>query len=128
MIYGTGIDILSVERMDRAWLRHGLRLAKRLLAPQEVSQFEAIANPHKSRWLAKRWAAKEALAKATGLGLRTPVSWEAMAISHTSDGKPEWHFSGILAEWMKHRNIRAHLSLSDEREWVVAHVILEQLK
>ena len=70
---------------------------------------------------------KRSLAKATGLGIRAPVSWEAMAITHNRDGKPEWRFSGSLAEWMAQRNIRAHISLSDEREWVVAHVILEQL-
>ncbi|MES2206407.1 MAG: holo-ACP synthase [Pseudomonadota bacterium] len=127
MIYGTGIDILDVKRMDRAWKKHGLRLARRFLASQELPQFESIEERHKSRWLAKRWAAKEALAKATGLGIRAPVSWESMTITHNKDGKPEWMFSGRLAEWMTQRNIKAHVSLSDEREWVVAHVILEQL-
>ena len=66
MIYGTGIDILNVKRMDRAWIRHGFRLAKRFLAPQELPQFENIEERNKSRWLAKRWAAKEAWLKPQG--------------------------------------------------------------
>ena len=123
MIYGIGTDIVAVERLQSMWQRHGERALERLLAPQEIAEF-GQAND-KGRFLAKRFAAKEALGKALGTGISTPAVLPAMAVTHDALGKPGFAFSGELAALLAERGLRAHLSISDESEYAVAYVILE---
>lgn len=124
MIHGIGTDIVAVARLRGMWERHGERALEKLLAPQEGKAFAAAAD--KGRFLAKRFAAKEAFAKAFGTGVRPPVLLPAIAIIHDPLGRPSFEFSGQLAEAVKNRGLRAHLSISDEAEYAVAYVILEQ--
>ena len=77
----------------------------------------------KGRFLAKRFAAKEAFAKAFGTGVRPPVLLPAIAVTHDELGKPVFVFNGALATAAQH--LTAHLSISDEAEYAVAYVILE---
>jgi holo-[acyl-carrier protein] synthase len=126
MIYGIGIDLLHIERMQRAYTRHSIRFVERILSSVEQEDWQRILPHQQSRWLAKRWAAKEALAKATGLGMRDPVTWQNMSIRHTEQGQPIWQFHHQLAEWIDEKKLIAHLSLSDERDTVIAYVILEK--
>ena len=125
MIYGIGIDLLKISRIAEAYQRHGNRFVERILSPQEQVEWHTVASHRQSRWLGKRWAAKEALAKATGLGMRLPVTWQSMSITHTVAGQPTWHFHEDLAEWMHARHLAAHLTLSDEQDFLIAQVILE---
>lgn len=122
MIHGIGTDIVAVARLRGMWERHGERALDKLLAPQERAEFALAAD--KGRFLAKRFAAKEAFAKAFGTGVRPPVLLPAIAIAHDELGKPVFEFCGQLAEAAK--NLTAHLSISDEAEYAVAYVILEQ--
>ncbi|TNC99431.1 MAG: holo-acyl-carrier protein synthase [Gallionellaceae bacterium] len=124
MIFGIGTDIISVARIETAIQRHGDAFAKRILSSQEIMEFPSHAHP--ARFLAKRFAAKEAFAKATGQGLRHPVSLQRIAVSHDALGKPVFVFDELLAEHLiKLGVMRHHLSLSDEKESAVAFVILE---
>jgi holo-[acyl-carrier protein] synthase len=124
MIYGIGTDLVMIERMELSLTRFGEHFADRLLAPSEHGNFFASRNP--ARFLSKRFAAKEALAKAAGTGLRHPVSLRSIAIVHTSLGQPEFRFSAELDAWLKARGIhRTHLSISDEQHYALAYVILE---
>lgn len=123
MIYGIGTDIVAVERLQEMWQRHGQRALERLLAPQEIADFAQAAD--KGRFLAKRFAAKEALGKALGTGISAPVVLPAMAVTHDALGKPIFAFSGELAALIAERGLRAHLSISDESAYAVAYVILE---
>ena len=123
MIYGIGTDIVAVERLQSMWQRHGERALERLLAPQEIAEFGQASD--KGRFLAKRFAAKEALGKALGTGISAPAVLPAMAVTHDALGKPEFAFSGELAALLAERGLRAHLSISDESEYAVAYVILE---
>lgn len=123
MIYGIGTDIVAVERLQSMWQRHGERALERLLAPQEVADFGQASD--KGRFLAKRFAAKEALGKALGTGISAPAVLPAMAVTHDALGKPGFAFSGELAALLAERGLRAHLSISDESEYAVAYVILE---
>jgi len=76
--------------------------------------------------LMKRFAAKEALAKASGSGLRHPVSMTQMTVTHDQLGKPSFIFATELAAYLGHAGVtRHHLSISDERDVAVAFVILE---
>lgn len=121
MIHGIGTDIVAVARLRSMWERHGERALDKLLAPQERDDFERAAD--KGRFLAKRFAAKEAFAKAFGTGVRPPALLPAIAVTHDELGKPAFAFDGPLAEAVQ--NLKAHLSISDEAEYAVAYVILE---
>lgn len=124
MIVGIGTDIVAVERLRRLWDRHGQRAAERLLAVDEFPDLERATD--KGRFLAKRFAAKEAFAKAYGTGVRPPVTLTAIAVGHDELGKPVLRFNGSLA--LATANLRPHLSLSDEAEFAVAFVVLEQAR
>ncbi len=124
MIFGIGTDIVAVARMKKLWLDHGDRALEKLLAPGERAACHAAPEP--ARFLAKRFAAKEALGKACGTGIRTPVLLPNIEITHDAAGKPMFSFLPPLDGWMKERGLTAHLSISDELEAAVAFVILEQ--
>jgi holo-[acyl-carrier protein] synthase len=124
MIYGIGTDIVAVSRLRSMWERHGDRALDKILAPQEMDDFAKAAD--KGRFLAKRFAAKEAFSKALGTGIRPPSTLPAIAVRHDDLGKPTLAFYGQLEKMLKNKNLKAHLSISDEAEYAVAYVILEQ--
>lgn len=124
MIVGIGTDIVAVGRLRGMWERHGDKALDKLLAPDELDDFARAAD--KGRFLAKRFAAKEAFAKAFGTGVRPPVLLPAIAVGHDELGKPVFNFHGQLAEIVENRRLTAHLSISDEAEYAVAYVLLEQ--
>jgi holo-[acyl-carrier protein] synthase len=124
VIYGIGTDIVAVKRLQAMWERSGDKALARLLAPQEIPEFARA--PDKGRFLAKRFAAKEAFSKALGTGLRPPAILPAIAVGHDELGKPTLVFSGQLAELIKKQGLVAHLSVSDEAEYAIAYVILER--
>ena len=124
MIFGIGTDIVAVARIEAAMQRHGEAFAQKILSVQELPEFAAHSQP--ARFLAKRFAAKEAFAKATGLGLRHPVTLHHISVIHDSLGKPAFQFDATLAAHLQQLGVtQHHLSLSDEREMVVAYVVLE---
>ncbi len=124
MIYGIGTDIVAIKRLQAFWERHGDKARERLLAPQEYAAFDAASD--KGRFLAKRFAAKEAFSKALGTGIRPPASLNAIAITHDELGKPGFDCCGELGKLLKIRGLSAQLSISDEADYAVAFVILEQ--
>jgi holo-[acyl-carrier protein] synthase len=124
MIFGIGTDIVAVKRMDDLHARYGGKLAERVLAPEEWGDYAEATN--KEHFLAKRFAAKEAFAKAVGTGMRSPVSFTTISVVHDDQGKPGFLYSPELRAWIKSRGINSmHLSLSDEQEYVVAFVVAE---
>ena len=124
MIYGIGTDIVSVERIGQLLARHPARGLAHLLHPQE--QQEALQAPMSDRFVAKRFAAKEALAKALGTGLRAPILLPAIRVEHDALGKPFFSFEAELAEWIRQRSLQIHLSISDEVAHAVAFVVVEK--
>jgi len=124
MIYGIGTDIAAVERLAGMFERHGRAAAEKLLAPAELADFDAA--PDKGRFLAKRFAAKEAFGKALGIGVRAPATLPAIAVGHDALGRPVFSYSDELAALLREKRLSAHLSISDERDYAVAFVILEQ--
>ncbi|APR05246.1 holo-ACP synthase [Thauera chlorobenzoica] len=125
MIHGIGTDIVRIERVRQALERHGERFALRILANTEVDAWRAHRDP--ARFLAKRFAAKEAFGKALGTGVAVPATLHAVVVGHDSRGKPDFHYDERLAKHMALHRLRAHLSLSDEDEHVVAFAIIENL-
>jgi len=127
MILGIGVDLVKVARFTDMHARHGSRLAQRLMAPEELADYVEVRD--KDRFLAKRFAAKEALAKALGTGLRHPVNLTAIRVEHDSLGRPSLGFSPELAHWIERRGIsRVHLSISDETTHAIAFVIVEGVR
>lgn len=124
MIFGVGTDFVAIGRMRELWQRHGERALEKLLAPEERAECLACADP--ARFLAKRFAAKEALGKALGTGIRAPALLPAIAVTHDGLGKPGFGFAAELAAWIAARGLNAHLSLSDEAEHALAFVVVEK--
>jgi holo-[acyl-carrier protein] synthase len=125
MIHGIGTDIVSVQRIGQLLSRHPSRSVQHLLHPDEIA--EADNAPSRERFVAKRFAAKEALAKALGTGLRAPVLLPAIRVAHDALGKPFFSFDSALDEWVRQRFLQIHLSISDEVDHALAFVVVETL-
>lgn len=121
MILGLGTDIVEISRIEEALARTP-RLSKRVLQPVELEAFEAASDP--ARFLAKRFAAKEAAVKALGTGIGHGVGWQQLRIEHDPRGKPLLVVEGHAAEIAAEMGIEHWLlSYSDERHYVVATVV-----
>ena len=124
MIYGIGTDLVAVARMTDLHARFGEKLAARILAQAELTDYRQARD--KDRLLAKRFAAKEAFAKAVGTGLRSPVHLTSIIVDHDDHGRPGLSFAPALQAWLAERRIvTTHLSISDEHTHTVAFVIAE---
>jgi holo-[acyl-carrier protein] synthase len=124
MIYGTGTDIVAIERIDQALERHGAQFAQRILTDAELVQLNDVKEV--APWLAKRWAAKEAFGKAAGIGIRAPLAMNAIGIVNDEHGKPSFDLAPAVVKWLGERGIaRTHVSLSDERAHAIAFVVFE---
>lgn len=124
MIFGIGTDIVVIERLERLLEGHGRRTAEKILADSEMADYDTAARP--AAYLAKRFAAKEALGKALGLGLRAPATLHNIAVSHDEIGRPSFVCAPPLAAWLAERQLTLHLSISDEAGTAIAFVIAEQ--
>ena len=125
MIYGIGTDILRIERIEQLYGKYGQTLAERLLSRIELLEWRSVGN--KTNFLAKRFAAKEAFAKAVHTGLRSPVTLHHISIAHDKLGRPEFVVEPPLQEWLRQQGIgRVHLSLSDDNGAVVAFAVAEK--
>lgn len=123
-VVGIGTDIVAVGRMRDALHRHGERFARRILSATELEQWQARgATPG---LLAKRFAAKEAASKALGTGIAQGVTLRSIQVANDEQGKPVLSLAQGAAEQARRLGVlRTHLSLSDEREFAVAFVVLE---
>lgn len=124
MIFGIGTDIVSVARIRQGLEKHAERYAQHILTATEIEEL-ARANDA-ARFLAKRFAAKEAFAKAFGTGLRAPVTLHAIAVGHDELGKPHFEFDEAVAGLLRESKLTAFLSISDEHDYVVAFAVIEQ--
>jgi holo-[acyl-carrier protein] synthase len=129
VIYGIGTDICDLRRMEQTLARRGERFAERVLGPAELKVFHVRRARHPARglrFLATRFSAKEAFSKAIGLGIRTPMTWSTCEILNEPSGKPVIRLSGALAAWFAERALVAHVSVTDESDYVAAFVVVEK--
>ncbi len=125
MIFGIGTDVVQVSRIEHVYERFGEHFATRLLMPQEQARF----NPHKrpERYLAMRFAAKEAIVKAMGTGFAQGLWIRDVGIAPDSLGKPEVIYSERGQAMREQLGIGpGHVSLTDEAGLVVAFAVLER--
>ena len=128
MIYGVGTDICDVRRIALTLTRRGERFAERVLGPHEIEVFRARRAKVEARgvsYLATRFSAKEAFAKAIGLGMRMPMTWRDCEIVKAPSGKPQIRLHGALAAWFDARRLQAHVSVSDETNYAASFVVVE---
>lgn len=124
MILGIGTDIVTVERMAENLQKIGDRFARRLLTEFEYAEFEKKHNG--ASYLAKRFAAKEAVVKAMGTGFAEGITWKHVCVCNDEKGAPFIELSGPAQDRALAMGVqRVHLSLSDEKDHAVAFVILE---
>jgi holo-[acyl-carrier protein] synthase len=124
MIAGIGVDVVAVARLGRLYERHGARALEKLLAPVEFAEFSSAAKP--ARFLAKRFAAKEALGKALGIGVAAPATLPNIAVTHDDLGKPMFAYAPPLERYLAERGLTVHLSISDEADHALAFVVVER--
>ncbi len=124
MIFGIGTDIVEVTRIEASIQQFGEDFAKRILAESELASY--LESHIKARFLAKRFAAKEAFSKALGTGLRAPATFQNIAVSHDDLGKPLLVLAPELQALLQSKNItQMHISISDEKNLATAFVVLE---
>ena len=124
MIYGVGTDVVEIGRIENALARFGERFARRILCESEFNRFKNHRLP--AAYLAKRFAAKEAFAKALGTGIHAPANWHGVWVKNLPSGQPVLQFTKELEGLLRKRKILySHVSLSDERGVALATVILE---
>ena len=129
MIYGIGTDIIRIDRIQAALDRYGDRFAERILGAEELQKYhrrKARVEARGLRFLATRFAAKEAFAKAIGLGIHMPMTWRAMQTLNAPSGKPIVVTSGALEQHMQDNGLTAQVSITDETDYAVAFVIVEK--
>lgn len=131
MIAGIGTDIVRVARIEILVARWGDRFARRVLGPEELVEYQrrrgkqGHGDAYATRYLAKRFAGKEAFSKALGIGLRGPMTLLSLQILNDRRGRPIAVARKALAPLLEERGLVAHVSLSDESDAVLAFVVLE---
>ncbi|KPJ97023.1 MAG: hypothetical protein AMJ55_00700 [Gammaproteobacteria bacterium SG8_15] len=124
MIHGIGTDIVQVSRFVDSLARHGDRFAERILAESELKTFCSHTQP--AQFLAKRYAAKEAAAKAFGTGFRDGLSLRHIIVVNEDNGRPVLQFVEAAQNLIDRFQISSsYLSISDEKDYAVAFVVLE---
>lgn len=128
MIFGIGVDLIEVARIEAAYARFGERFARRILTDRELERYHARRARSDLRgiaFLATRFAAKEAISKALGLGMRAPMTWRAVEVVNDPSGRPLAFANGELRTYMQRRRLRLHVSLTDERSMATAYAVAE---
>lgn len=129
MIVGIGTDIVEIARIADAVARHGPSFAARILGDDELIEYQRRSSSNEKvgiAYLAKRFAGKEAFSKAFGTGIAEVVSWHRLQILNDDNGRPKLLFNGELAHEMQRRVWQAQISLTDEKKYAQAFVIIEQ--
>ncbi|WP_455474495.1 holo-ACP synthase [Bartonella sp. B30(2025)] len=130
MIVGLGNDLIDIRRIEKVLIRHGDRFVQRVFTDIEQKKSEKVQK--KSSFYAKRFAAKEACAKALGTGIACGVGWKDMGVVNLPSGKPIMKLENqaqvqLQKLLLPHYDAVIHLSLTDDFPWAQAFVIIEAL-
>ena len=128
-IIGVGMDMVATRRVAKLQRQFGTEFEARILSESERHVLSAIADGRQGQWIAKRFAAKEALAKALGCGIGAKASFTDIATTHNQDGQPQMVLTGAAAHTAKELAGGAydiHISLGDTEELAYAMVVVER--
>ena len=125
-IFGIGTDIVNIKRIDKSIKRHGNKFKMKIFSDKEIIYCEKKKNS--SAFYAKRFAAKEALSKALGTGIRKGINLKNIEVKNDINGKPsiylKGHVNNYLKKKIKNKKYNIYLSLSDDSPWAQATVII----
>ena len=125
MIFGIGTDIVDVKRIKK--MKSIDSFAKKILGDDEYLKFSKLSEPKKIFFIAKQFAGKEAFAKAIGTGISGDINFKTIEILRNDEGKPMFKFAEKTQLLIDNLGIaHSHVSLSDEKEYALAFVILEK--
>ena len=124
-IFGIGTDIVNIKRMEKSIKKYN-KFKNKIFSEKEIKYCESKKNP--SSYYAKRYAAKEAFSKALGTGIRSGINFRNIEVSNNSQGKPsillKGNVSNFLKKKVKNKKFYIYLSLSDDKPWAQATVII----
>lgn len=124
-VVGVGTDIVEIARIEKMQEPSLSKLARRVLTDRELLHYQSLTQKH--RYLAKRWAAKEAASKALGTGIAQGVSFQHFEITSLSTGQPQLLLTAIALEHAKRLGANSwHISISDESNFATAFVVLSK--
>tara|TARA_Y100000590_G_scaffold445867_1_gene578591 strand:+ start:128 stop:520 length:393 start_codon:yes stop_codon:yes gene_type:complete len=128
-IFGIGTDIVNIKRMEKIFIKKNNNFKNRIFSKREILYCE---NKKKSySYYAKRFAAKEALSKALGTGIRKGINFKDIEILNDKMGKPYINLKGstknFLRKKIKSKKFKIHLSLSDDAPWAQATAIISYI-
>ena len=124
MIIGIGVDLASVERLEAAFTAHGDRFERRIFTAEESAYCRTQRRPGIA--FAARFAAKEAFAKALGIGVGAGMRWRDVSVAREASGRPVLALEGAARRSADARGVvRTHVSLSHDGDYAVAVVVLE---
>ncbi len=123
MIIGVGVDIVSVERVRKIHGRYGQAFEEKILSANERQ--ELIKVKDRAAFIAKRFAAKEAVSKALGTGISKGLRFVDIEVVHNDLGRPGIAFCGAALNLSREAGVAgAHLSIADEKDYAIAHAVL----
>ena len=129
-IFGIGTDIVNIKRMEKSLKKNNKKFKNKIFSKKEIIYCDNKKYP--ASFYAKRFAAKEAFSKALGTGIRKGVNLKNIEVSNDVYGKPSIFLKGNLANYLKKRvkckKYYIHLSLSDDKPWAQATVIISYNK
>jgi len=129
-IFGIGTDIVNIKRMDLTLKKHGSNFKNKIFSKNEILYCEKKNNS--SAFYAKRFAAKEAFTKALGTGIKRGVSLKNIQVKNNAHGKPSIMLRGnmdsMLKKKIKSKKYFIYLSLSDDKPWAQATVVISYNK
>ena len=124
-IFGIGTDLVNINRVQRLYDKYGQKFVDKILLPEEKKLLQSHTNPVK--FLANRFAGKEAAAKAFGTGFSQGVNWKDIGVTRHRSGQPKLLFSKRIKALIAEKEIlSAHISLTDDHPWAAAVVVLEK--
>ncbi|CRK85717.1 Holo-[acyl-carrier-protein] synthase [Candidatus Providencia siddallii] len=125
-ILGLGVDLVEISRIESVIKKSQNSLAKRILTNTEFLQYQKQLKP--ARFLAKKFAAKEAASKALGTGIRNIISLNQFEITNNKMGKPLLKLNGEALKLANSLKVnKLYISITDERNYALAIVIIENL-
>ena len=129
MIVGIGTDLMQISRMNKIISKFGEAFEQKVFTPFEIERAKQLSPSKKSAFYAKRFAAKEAFSKALGTGIGTNAFFKDIEIQNDAKGAPFYVISGKAKETLEAKtngqNYQIHLSLSDEKAYATAFVVIE---
>ena len=120
-IFGIGIDIVDTKRIKKIYLKYGIKFAKKILNDDEMDSFNT--SKYKISFLAKRFAAKEAIGKACGIGILNGYLLKNISISHNQYGKPKVSFNRAK-EFEIYSDKIIHITIADEKKYAIANALI----